>query len=100
MHGYRPRREVADFVRDHADLGIVSLEPDVIRAAYPSKTMTYLRNGCPILALVEPSELSSMVVDCGAGLAGTVDDLAEVAERLRALRDDTGCAQRRAHSCA
>ena len=59
--------------RDHADLGVVSLRPGVISSAYPSKTMTYLRHGCPILAFVEPeSELATMVVG-GIGLAHQSD---------------------------
>lgn len=88
MHGFRLADEVAAFVREEADLGVVCLEPGVIRAAYPSKTMTYLRNGCPILALVEPSELRDMIVELDIGVAGGSDDLAAVADTLRALADD------------
>ncbi|WP_137119538.1 glycosyltransferase family 4 protein [Segeticoccus rhizosphaerae] len=74
MHGYQPAPVVASFV-SRADLGIVSLHPGVITAAYPSKTMTYLRQGCPILALVdEDSELASMVRENRIGL--TVDQRA------------------------
>jgi glycosyltransferase involved in cell wall biosynthesis len=70
MHGYQSPTTVADFVRHHTDLGVVSLDPGVIRAAYPSKTLTYLRNGCPVLALVESdSELAEMVRDAGVGIA-------------------------------
>lgn len=36
-----------------ADLGVVSLAPDVIRYAYPSKTASYLAQGLPVLAAVE-----------------------------------------------
>ncbi len=85
MHGFRPAEEVAAFVRREADLGIVCLEPGVVRAAYPSKTMTYLRNGCPLLALVEPSELRTMVDEWDIGPAGGADDLAAVADELRTL---------------
>ena len=68
LHGYRPAAEVADFVRTRADLGIVSLNEGVIRSAYPSKTLTYLRNGCPLLVLVEQdTELAQMVRDRAAG---------------------------------
>lgn len=46
-----------------ADLGLVSLTPDVIRYAYPSKTATYLAAGVPVLAAVEPdSSLARLVV--------------------------------------
>lgn len=46
----------------NADFGLVSLTPDVIRYAYPSKTSTYLSEGLPIIAIVEPdSELAEMI---------------------------------------
>ena len=42
-----------------ADLALVSLKPGIYRAAYPSKTLTYLGLGVPILAMIEPeSELA------------------------------------------
>jgi len=45
-----------------ADLGIVSLNEDIYRYAYPSKTMTYLEEGCPLLVAVEQeSELVDFV---------------------------------------
>ena len=37
----------------HADLGIVSLADGVYRTAFPSKLMTYLAAGLPVLAVVE-----------------------------------------------
>lgn len=36
-----------------ADLGLVSLLPNMYKFAYPSKTMTYLEQGIPILAMIE-----------------------------------------------
>ncbi len=43
-------------------LGIVSLVPNAIRSAYPSKTMSYLEAGCKLLCLVEgDSSLASLV---------------------------------------
>ena len=36
-----------------ADLGLVSLTPEVIKFAYPSKTATYLGAGLPVLVAVE-----------------------------------------------
>jgi len=89
LHGYQPAAVVADFVRRSADLGVVSLNEGVIEAAYPSKALTYLRNGCPILALVEPgSELAALVEDHKIGLVGGQTDTASLATRLRALLDD------------
>lgn len=87
-YGHRPAAEVADFVASRADLGVVSLNPGVIRAAYPSKTMTYLRNGCPLLALVEEdSELAVMVRDRELGVVGGIDAVQAVAVRLNQLAE-------------
>ena len=66
---------------------LVTLAPGVIQAAYPSKTITYLRAGTPIVAMVEPdSELGRMITDdeLGAvvspgdseGLAAAISELA------------------------
>lgn len=89
LHGFAPASEVAEFVRTHAALGLVSLEAGVIRAAYPSKTMTYLRHGCPLLALVEQSELSQMIENEQIGIAGSTSELGLVEKRLRELASDT-----------
>ena len=89
MHGHRPPEEVASFVRSVADLGVVSLNRSVVRSAYPSKTMTYLRHGCPLLALVEPdSELAEMVVAEGIGVVASQTGAAQVAATLGELARD------------
>jgi glycosyltransferase involved in cell wall biosynthesis len=89
FHGFRPPEEVARFVREQADLAVVSLEPGVVYAAYPSKTMTYLRQGCPVLALVEAdSALARDLVDAGAGVQADPADPHAVADVLRKLAGD------------
>ena len=89
VHGHRPPEEVAEFVRDYADLGVVSLRPGVISAAYPSKTMTYLRHGCPILAFVEPgSELARMVVEERIGISASQRSADDAVAQLCALAAD------------
>jgi glycosyltransferase involved in cell wall biosynthesis len=91
VHGYRPPAEVARFLRREADLGIVSLLPGMIRAAYPSRTLSYLRHGCPVLALVErESELAGMIVDAGAGVQVDPTDADGLAETLRSLAHRPG----------
>ncbi len=51
-----------------ADLGLVSLVPGVIAFAYPSKTASYLSEGLPVLAAVEPdSALARDVTAWGVG---------------------------------
>lgn len=89
LYGYRPPSEIADFLQNRADLGIVSLEPGVIEAAYPSKTMSYLRQGCPVLALVEShSELARMLESTGAGRQADPGDVGGVVSTLRDLRSN------------
>lgn len=46
--------EVAFACLERSDLAVVSLSPGVHRVAYPSKTMSCLEAGVPLLAIVEP----------------------------------------------
>ncbi len=70
-----------------ADLGIISLVPGMYRVSYPSKLMTYLAAGLPVLAVVEPeSALARYLEDTDAGLAVT-GDAAAIAAAIRAARD-------------
>jgi glycosyltransferase involved in cell wall biosynthesis len=88
VHGYRPPHEVAEFLRRTADLGVVSLPPGLTRAAYPSRTLTYLRQGCPVLALVDSdSELAGTVVAAGAGVQVDPTSADRLAETLRELTE-------------
>jgi glycosyltransferase involved in cell wall biosynthesis len=88
LHGYRPPHEVAEFLRRTADLGVVSLLPGLTRAAYPSRTLAYLRQGCPVLALVdEDSELARTIVAAGAGVQVDPTSADRLAETLRELTD-------------
>lgn len=52
----------------NADLALVSLQANMFRYAYPSKTMMYMEAGCRILAVIEPeSELARLVLAAGIG---------------------------------
>ena len=89
FHGYCDPGAVAQFLKNQTDLGVVSLLPGVIETAYPSKTMSYLRHGCPVLALVESgSDLARVIEDAGAGVQASPADGRAVAETLRAIADD------------
>ncbi len=58
-----------------ADLGLISLTPNIYRMAYPSKTMNYMAQGCPLLVVVEPeSELSQFVEEKNIGYVATPQD--------------------------
>ncbi|WP_457201874.1 glycosyltransferase family 4 protein [Nocardioides sp. HB32] len=87
-HGHRPPDEIAEFVQD-SDLGCVSLNEGVIQAAYPSKILTYLRHGLPVLALVEPdSEMARMIATEDIGIVVRQPDHALAAEQLGKLAVD------------
>ncbi|UIP07377.1 glycosyltransferase family 4 protein [Erythrobacter sp. SDW2] len=67
-----------------ADVGIVSLEPGLYRLAFPSKTLTYLGLGLPLLCVVEPeSQLARMVADNGLGWVAPRDPAAIAAAICR-----------------
>ncbi len=87
--GYEDPKALADRIRNHADLGLVTLQPGVIRAAYPSKVMSYLRNSLPVLALVEPdSELGLDLLRRGAGWVVPPADGIALAALVRDLAGD------------
>lgn len=96
VHDRRPIAAARAFIAG-ADLGLVTLRPGVTRVAYPSKTMTYLAEGLPLLVMAErDSSLARMVDEEGIGFVvepGDVEAMAEVfsscsrdPERLSAMR--------------
>lgn len=65
-----------------AHLGVVSLQPDVIRFAYPSKTATYAASGLPMLVVCEQdSDLARTVRDCELGWSAWSQE--EITGRVR-----------------
>jgi len=67
FHPYLPIETVMTVIH-RCHLGVVSLAPNVIRNAYPSKTMTYLEAGCKLLCLVEnDSSLAKLVTNNALG---------------------------------
>ena len=69
-----------------ADLGLVSLTPGIIKYAYPSKTMTYLAEGLPLLVIVEQdSELSQTVESEGIGYTVVPGDTTGLVRALRRI---------------
>jgi glycosyltransferase involved in cell wall biosynthesis len=95
-----PARELIEFVPPQneatarsamraATVGLVTLAPGVYRYAYPSKTMTYLSEGCPLLVMVEPdSDLARQVLIEGVGVVVAPGDAAALATAIEALADD------------
>lgn len=101
VDAFMPPELLAKRLQNEFDLGLVSLYPGVIRAAFPSKVMSYLRNGLPVLALVEgDSELSTVLQRYGAGWAadpaigGALD---QVLEQLAEMPEDVRSARGAAH---
>ena len=83
--------EVAKAAMQSADLGFVSLSAGMYKYAFPSKTMTYLEQGCPLVVSVEPeSELARDVVEKGYGIQVPPADPAALADALTKIADDRG----------
>lgn len=67
FHGQIPPDEVPAALAD-CDLGVVALVPGVERAAYPSKIMTLLSCGIPVLAFLDSdSSLAAEITNNGLG---------------------------------
>ena len=80
---------IAKRIMTTADVGLVSLAPDIYRYAYPSKTMTNLRAGLPLIVVVEPeSELARFVRDKGIGVAVPVGDSPGLAAGIKTMADN------------
>jgi len=74
-----------------AALGLVSIQPGIYRTAYPSKTLTYLGLGVPILAAIEPqSALARDIVKNGLGWVAAGLDGAALAQSIREAYDSRG----------
>lgn len=76
-----------------AHLGLVTLVPEVVRYAYPSKTATYAVEGLPLLVVCEQdSELATTVRDQGLGWTAAAGDrealVAALAAAAAELADD------------
>lgn len=91
-------------IMERADLGVVSLRPDLYRVAHPSKASTYLMAGCRLLVVAEPeSRLVRSIVDGDVGVwapQGDPDRMAAViaAEAAAIERVRSGRERRRAHA--
>lgn len=80
--------DVATSVVRGADLAVLSLLPEIFATAVPSKTMMYLRAGCPMLALIEPDcELGRLIRQHALGVVPAVREAQVVADAILATRD-------------
>ncbi len=86
---YQPS-EVAKAMIRQADIGIVSLIPEMYKYAYPSKSIAYLESSRPFIAAIEEdSELASEVVSGGYGFAVPAGDHVAIAKLIISLADDS-----------
>lgn len=86
--GHQPV-DVAKAVMRRVDAGFVSLTPGIYRYAFPSKTMTYMEQGCPLIVAVEPeSELATEVKSQKYGYCIPLEDSKALANLLVRLADD------------
>lgn len=82
---FLPFAQARPLIED-AQVGLVSLTPDIYRVAYPSKLLTYAGLGVPVLALVEPeSQLAQELVRAGIGRAAAAPTAEGIATALEAL---------------
>lgn len=95
---------IAKAIIADADLCVVSLLPEVVRYAFPSKTMAYLEAGRPLLVSVEPdSELACTVEREQIGIVVRPGDVVAISNAIASLASDRAqwhCMQNNAENCA
>lgn len=84
--GFLPSAAQAHRLIADADVAVVSLAPGVHKVSYPSKTLTYLGLGTPVLAVVDPdSSLAEDIREGGLGVVPRAPTPQDVAGALEAL---------------
>jgi len=86
---FLPLLETQDFrgLLGATDIAIVTQKKTVSDIVFPSKTVTYLVAGCPVVASVnERSELARTIAESGAGLVVSPEDPGKLLEGIRNLR--------------
>jgi len=82
---------VAKAMIREADLCLVTLAPDIYRCAFPSKTITILAQGTPLLVCVEKeSSLASMVLDNDLGYHCEIRVSQDISARIFAAYLESG----------
>lgn len=72
-----------------ADLSLITQQQSVADIVFPSKTVTLMTAGCPILASVNPgSEVAQIVRQSGAGIVVAPEDPAQLVESISRLERD------------
>lgn len=77
------------FIINKADLGLVSLTPNIHKYAYPSKFMAYLEQGIPVIGLIEEkSDLAKDIKRNNVGFVLPLHDHSGLKELLINLKKD------------
>lgn len=88
FYDYQPVEIAKEAIRI-ADIGVVMLIPGMYKYAYPSKTMAYLEQGRPIIAVIEEeSELAKTMQSEGYGFSVPIGNAESLAQLLSRLADD------------
>jgi colanic acid biosynthesis glycosyl transferase WcaI len=83
-----PREEFLQFLTA-ADLSLITQQRSVADIVFPSKTVTLMAAGCPILASVNAgSEVASIVQQSGAGLVVAPEDSSQLVKSITGLERD------------
>ena len=86
---YQPLKNIKEAIQQ-SDMGLVTLRPDIIKYAYPSKTMTYLEQGKPIIACIDNnSELMRTMKDEGYGFGISNNNIKLLSKLLINLADNS-----------
>lgn len=92
--------DIAKIAMKKASIGFVGLAPNLYKYAYPSKTMTLLEQGCPLIVAAEPrSCLVNDIVAYGVGISvdsGDAQGLVEAISYLSENPDELECMRKRA----
>jgi len=84
----RVNYEKAQKLIENADLGIVSIEESIEKLAYPSKIMTYLGLGTPIITTIsKSSEIGNFLESTGTGVC-VCRDPQEIYSVIKAISGD------------
>jgi len=80
--GYTSYDEAKSII-SKSDLGLISLIPNMHKLAYPSKTMSYLEQAIPILALIEEeSDLAQTIIKNKIGFVSDIYNHQNLADLL------------------
>lgn len=83
--------EDANKIIRNADMGLISLTPGIYQYAYPTKLISYLSVGCPVIAAIEAgSSLAQFISEREIGLTITPEELPAGIQQIKALATDMG----------